>query len=71
MGPLDTAREKVADAIAHLEEAISAALPGQAPASTPDDVQRAIGKMRVVVGEALQALDGAKSDLSKLGKVGR
>ncbi len=68
MDHLDTAREKVADAIAHLEDAISAALPGQAPASKPDDVRRAIRKVRVVVSEALQALNGAESNLLKLGE---
>lgn len=67
MDHLDTAKEKVADAIGHMENAISAALPGQAPAATQDDVRHAIRDTRVVIDGAIQALGQAEGHLQQLG----
>lgn len=70
MDDLDTARENMANTIAHLEDAISAALPGQAPVSTADDVCDAIRETRASIDKAVQALDKAENQLLQLGDDG-
>ena len=65
MDDLDPAREHVVQAIACMEDAISEALPAQAPASGRDEIADGIAAARRKLEEALRWLARAEDALRR------
>lgn len=60
MADIDPARIEIVEALSCIEDAHLAAMPGQAPRSTREDIVEAIGNARRLIKEALQHLDEAE-----------
>jgi len=60
MKDIDPARIEVVKALGCLEDAHLAAMPGQAPKSTEEDVRNSINSARPLIQKALKHLDKAE-----------
>ncbi|MEO0883008.1 MAG: hypothetical protein AAFY34_09755 [Pseudomonadota bacterium] len=65
MADIDPARIEIVEALGCIEDAHLAAMPGQAPRSTRDDITEAIRKARRLIKEALKHLDNAERIVAK------
>ena len=60
---LDPMRADIVTVIGHLEEAITALMPGQAPSSTADEIEEAIAGAAAELGAASERLVEINSNL--------
>ncbi|MEM9670395.1 MAG: hypothetical protein AAF950_15845 [Pseudomonadota bacterium] len=65
MPDLEPARIEIVEALGCLEDAHLAAMPGQAPRSTRDEIEDAIGSARPLIAKALAYLDKAEKLISE------
>ena len=68
MDSLDDLRAKLVDVIGHLEGAIDAAMPGQAPSSSSNDIRDAVLRTRGSITQAMRALNEIEDKLDALRK---
>lgn len=61
MGGIDKARADIVRAIAHLEDAIEAAMPGQAPGTDVEEIRESIAAVRDEIEGALVDLTSAEN----------